>query len=295
MPVKWRANIVLIATAAFCHEGQPVEPHDVLYAWALDPGVVVPMVIAAVLYWRGATHEHGISRRERWCFRAGWWALFVALVSPVHPLGEALFAAHMAQHEILMVVAAPLLVVGRPLVAFLWGLPFSWRRAAGSLSKYRLVAAVWSWLSRPLNAWWIHAVVLWGWHVPRAFEATLESDFVHSVQHVSFLGTALLFWWALIGGREAAMGYGKAILYVFSTGVHSSILGAWLTFSPAVWYPLYKGRTEAWGLTALEDQQLGGLIMWVPAGLVFVGGGLYFFAKWIEDPADLPSRYGRST
>jgi hypothetical protein len=93
MPVKWRANIVLIATAAFCHEGQPVEPHDVLYAWALDPGVVVPMVIAAVLYWRGATHEHGISRRERWCFQAGWWALFVALVSPVHPLGEALFAA----------------------------------------------------------------------------------------------------------------------------------------------------------------------------------------------------------
>jgi putative membrane protein len=178
----------------------------------------------------------------------------------------------MAQHEILMVVAAPLLVVGRPLVAFLWGLPFSWRRAAGSLSKYRLVAAVWSWLSRPLNAWWIHAVVLWGWHVPRAFEATLESDFVHSVQHVSFLGTALLFWWALIGGREAAMGYGKALLYVFSTGVHNSILGAWLTFSPVVWYPLYKGRTEAWSLTALEDQQLGGLIMWVPAGLVFSAG-----------------------
>jgi putative membrane protein len=279
----------LIASTAFSHEGQPLAPHDILYTWAFDPGVVIPMIISAVLYWRGATDDHGIATWERRCFWWGWLALFIGLVSPLHPMGEALFAAHMVQHEILMVIAAPLIVLGRPIVPFLWGLPLAWRRGAGAISKTGPLPVVWSWMSRPLQAWWIHAVALWGWHVPNAFQATVGNDFVHSLQHVSFLGTAVLFWWALIRRRDASMAYGKAVLYVFSTGVHSSILGAWLTFSPVVWYPVYSGRTILWNLSPMEDQQIGGLIMWVPSGLVFLAAGLYLFAKWIEDPPNVPS------
>jgi putative membrane protein len=259
------------------HEGEPLAPHDALYAWAWDPLILAGLIIAAILYWRGATEEHGMRRWERWCYWAGWWSLVVALVSPLHPMGEVLFSAHMAQHEILMLISAPLLVLGRPLIPYLWALPLNARKLVGDATK-------WEWIARPLNAWWIHAVALWGWHAPSLFQATVESDIVHTLQHLSFLGSAVLFWWALLRSRHAQSNYGLAVLYVFSTGVHSSILGALLTFSQRVWYPVYTGTTGAWGLTPLEDQQIGGLIMWVPAGFVFVAAGLALFAKWIQQP-----------
>jgi cytochrome c oxidase assembly factor CtaG len=129
----------------------------------------------------------------------------------------------------------------------------------------------------------IHAAVLWGWHAPALFQATLHNEWVHAAQHISFLGSALLFWWALIHGRRGAGEYGLAVLYLFTTAIHSGLLGALLTFARSVWYPDYIGRTESWGLTPLEDQQLGGLIMWVPACLVYIAAGLVLFAKWLQE------------
>jgi cytochrome c oxidase assembly factor CtaG len=105
------------------------------------------------------------------------------------------------------------------------------------------------------------------------FQATLTHDWVHAAQHISFLGSALLFWWSLLGSRKR-IDNGAGILYLFTTGVHTSILGALLTFTPSVWYPAYLSTAPRWGLTALEDQQLGGLIMWVPAGIVYIIAGL---------------------
>jgi cytochrome c oxidase assembly factor CtaG len=98
-----------------------------------------------------------------------------------------------------------------------------------------------------------------------------------------FLGTALLFWWTLLHGRYGRMGYGVAVIYVFTTAVHTSILGALMTFAQNVWYPIYDGRTAAWHLTALQDQQIGGLVMWVPAGIVFILLGLALLAAWIGE------------
>src|SRR5437588_564476 len=105
----------------------------------------------------------------------------------------------------------------------------------------------------------------------------------HMVQHLSFFGSAALFWWGLAHGRYGRLGYGAAVLYVFATAVHSGVLGALLTFSPRVWYPLYESTASRFGMTPLEDQQLAGLLMWVPASLVFIAGGLYFFAAWIRE------------
>jgi cytochrome c oxidase assembly factor CtaG len=115
------------------------------------------------------------------------------------------------------------------------------------------------------------------------FQATLESEFVHTLQHLSFLLSALLFWWALIHGRRGLMGYGAAVLYMFTTSIHSGVLGALITFSSSVWYPAYAATTSSWGLTPLEDQQLGGLIMWIPAGLVYIFAGLALFAGWLRE------------
>jgi putative membrane protein len=192
----------------------------------------------------------------------------------------------MSQHEILMLVAAPLLVLGRPLIAFLWALPLSWSRSLGNLRKITWINRLWRALTIPLVAWLIHAIALWVWHIPALFDATLHSEAIHTLQHLSFLLSALLFWWALIHGRHGAMGYGAAVLYVFTTSVHSGALGALITIAGSVWYPSYAPLTASWGLTPLEDQQLGGLIMWIPAGLVYVIAGLALFAGWLRE-ADL--------
>ena len=290
-----RPAIAIFASAAaadrvHAHEGEPLAPHDLWTAWSWDPWIVIGLTVSAVLYWRGvrpvwsgARPGRGIRLWEVYCFIGGWIALFVGLVSPMHPAGEVLFSAHMLQHEVLMLIAAPLLVLGRPMIPFLWGLPSSWRRTAGALVKPCWIRWSWDTFTSPFTAWWVHAVALWAWHVPFLFEATLQSDLIHSLQHLSFLISALLFWWALLRRSDAGMGYGAAVLYVFTTAVHSSILGALLTFSSIVWYPAYGATTAVWGLTPLEDQQLGGLIMWVPGGVVFVAAGLALLWAWISE------------
>lgn len=278
------------AADAFCHDGRPHRPRDLLTTWGLDPLVIVSLTLSAAVYivglrrlWRESSRGAGVREWEAAAFGAGWLALLVALVSPLHPLGEVLFSAHMTQHEILMLVAAPLLVLGRPMIPFIWSLPYEWRRRVGRLGKDNAIRASWRGVTRPLIAWGVHAVALWAWHAPSLFQATLTSDLVHTLQHVSFLFSALIFWWALIHGRQRWTGYGAAVLYVFTTATHSGILGALLTFASSVWYPAYASTTASWGLSPLEDQQLGGLIMWIPAGALYLIAGLALFAGWLRE------------
>jgi putative membrane protein len=117
------------------------------------------------------------------------------------------------------------------------------------------------------------------------YQATLASETLHTLQHVSFLGTALLFWWALLHGREGRLGRPAAVIYLFTTAMHTSLLGVLLTFSDRLWYPLYDGTTVLWGLSPLEDQQLAGVIMWVPAGVAYLIAALALAATWLKEPA----------
>ena len=239
--------------------------------WIFDPAIVIGLGLMAWLYGRG----HGAARWEVCCFWAGWVTLVIALVSPLHSLSDQLFSAHMAQHEILMVISAPLLIVGRPLVPLLWSLPMAWRRELGMIGKSRVAG----WSTNPTAATVIHGLAIWVWHIPVLFQATLRNEFAHMLQHVSFLATALLFWWALLHGRGGRSG----VVHVFVTAVHTTVLGALLTFSPSVWYPAYG--------TGLADQQLAGLIMWIPAGVVYTLAGLFLFATLLrESDAKLAAR-----
>ena len=218
-------------------------------------------------------------------FAGGWLALHVALVSPLDASGKALFSAHMVQHLVLILIAAPLLVSGSPLIAFLWALPTRksrhtvgrWWRNAGS------ARAAWAALSQPLLVWFLYAFFLWIWHLPSLYQAALDSQWIHDIEHLSFLGTALLFWWTLIqpaGPRR--LSYGAGILFVFTTALHSSVLGALITFAQTILYPAYVSTVPAWGLTPLEDQQLAGLIMWIPPGVLYLLIALTLFALWLH-------------
>jgi len=274
----------MIAPAAFAHEiGERAAS-----TWSWEPAVLVPLLLAGALFAVGAWRRRG---RAGWstaqvtCFAAGWLTLVIALITPVHALGSELFWVHMTQHELLMVIAAPLLVLARPLVWFLWALPQPWREGGGALAKRRMIATLWSVMTLPLFVWLLHGATLWTWHIPYLYDASVEYEWVHAAQHMMFLGTALLFWWTLIHGRHGRLASGSAIIYCFTTAVHTSVLGALMTFAQRSWYPIYQGRTAAFHLTALQDQQIGGLIMWVPAGVVFTVLGVWLTAVWINESA----------
>jgi putative membrane protein len=164
--------------------------------------------------------------------------------------------------------------LGKPIVGILKGLPAGWTRELVRWTSVAWWRGVWRLITNPLGAWLIQAIVLWVWHIPILFQATLTSDFVHAGQHLCFLLSALLFWWALMQGRRRALNFGIAILYMFTTALHSGALGALITFARSAWYPAYNSTAPAWGMSALEDQQLGGIIMWIPACVTYIVAGL---------------------
>jgi putative membrane protein len=291
-------NVVAIPLA-WGHTG---EAHDAAtgLAWNADPWLIGCMAAAGFLYargiqrlWANSRRGAGVSIARAACFVAGMATLVVALLSPVDTLGAELFSMHMVQHELLMLVAAPLLVCGRPLAVAIWAFRLAGRLRIAQLIKFSAVQTPWHLLTRPSVAWLLHAVVLWGWHFPTLFQAGLTSDFLHAVQHFSFLASALLFWSALIG-PQWRLRAGAAVIYILTTLIHTGMLGALLTFSTRIWYPIYAHTTQAWGLSVLEDQQLGGLIMWVPAGFILLLTGLLIAAKAIlpEMQPDRPPARG---
>ena len=275
-------------------------PPEALHAWTFEPWIVASLAVAVAIYaaglqraWKSAGFGRGIRVWQAAAFAAGCAAIVAALISPLDAISASLFSAHMAQHELLMVVAAPLLVLGTPLLAALWSLPSRFRKPIADRVQSNGVRRAWRFATAPVTVWLLHAAALWAWHDPALYQAALSSEGIHALQHICFFATAALFWWGLAHGRYGRLGYGAAVVYVFSTAMHSGVLGALLTLSPSLWYPAYAGTAAAWGLTPLEDQQLAGLIMWVPAGILFAVVGLLFFAAWIRSSerwADLPTR-----
>lgn len=279
----------LVSGVVAAHVLDEVASPGASLAWSLEPWVLACLGLSAGFYAAGfarlsqrAGHGRGVSPAAVGAFAAGWLVLVAALVSPIDALGSVLFAAHMVQHELLMVVAAPLLVLGRPLAVWVWALPPAWRSALGGFFHRSAWRRPWLLITAPLSAWVLHALALWLWHVPALFEAALASEFVHAVQHICFLGTALIFWWSVLG-VVTRRHRGIALLSLFTTMVHTGALGALLTLSTVVWYPTYRASASAWGLTPLEDQQLGGIVMWVPSGFVYVACGLFMAGRWLSE------------
>jgi putative membrane protein len=232
--------------------------------------------------WTTAGAGKGVSYWRAGAFAAGWAALAAALSPRMDEWSDTWLSVHMVQHEMLIVVAAPLMALGAPLVATLWALPAGARRALAGRVRNTAVPALWGAATAPGVAMLLHAVALWTWHLPRLYDYAVAHDSVHVLEHLSFFVTAAVFWWAIANGRYGRSGYGAAVVYVFATGLHSGLLGALLTFSPRVWFAAYAMPHGA-GLSPLEDQQLAGLLMWVPAGFLLVVGALVFFAAWLRE------------
>ena len=270
----------------------PPLPQTIWSAWSWEPWVLLGLALSACAYGRGVRRlwqRAGPGRVIRYwqvaSFATGLAAVFVALVSPLSALAEALFSAHMVQHLLLTLLAAPLLVLGAPLVPFLWALPKPVRQAVGRWwRRSDWARRFWHTASHPYLVWLLYAFSFWIWHLPGLYQAALERVWVHELEHISFIVPALLFWWTVIhplGGRRR-LGYGAGALYLFTTALHSSALGALLTFARRPLYPIYLSSVAAWNLTLLEDQQLAGVIMWVPAGIIYPVSALLLLGIWLQ-------------
>jgi putative membrane protein len=272
------------------HAGALIGPAEVWTAWSFEPAVVALLGATITLHVRGmrrisrlSTRNTARIQRESLFFISGCAVLALALLSPVHRLGETLFSAHMVQHELLMAIAAPLLILGRPFVPMLWALPASARKSVGGLMKRRALQNAWALASNPFSAWLLHAAAIWVWHVPRFYDASVHNSGVHTAQHMSFLVTALLFWWSVLSPHAIQRGAGVSIISLFTTGVHTTLLGALIATSDQPLFRAYNiSGTSLWGMTPLADQQLGGVVMWIPAGVVYLFAALYLFPGWIR-------------
>jgi cytochrome c oxidase assembly factor CtaG len=255
--------------------------------WNSDPLVIGCLAAILAGYFAGVRRMSGSKffkhvRTQAWFFAAGWTVLAVALTPPLHALSDSLFSAHMVQHELLMVVAAPLLVLGRPDLAYLRALPPFARMKAARVLRRPSIRGAMRFLLAPATAWLLHGLALWVWHIPGMFDATLSHAWIHGLQHASFLGTALLFWASLSSVHVGRCSYAAGIIYLFTTALHTTVLGALLTFASSPWYPAYLRTAVFFGLSPLEDQQLGGLIMWVPGGVVYMIVALWLLGTLIR-------------
>ena len=265
------------------------------HAHSASAGALSPwdLAVLALLAASGGLYALGTQRiaarggrqplRERVAFATGWGVLVTTVLPPLDEWAVQMFSAHMIQHELMILVGAPLVMAGRPISTWMWGLPASWRGGAGRTLRVRPLAAGWRLLTAPVVAWVLHGVVMWGWHIPALYDAAVRHEGLHAIQHATFVGTSALFWWGLLYGRYGRAGYGAAVFYVFTTVVHTGLLGAMLTFADVPLYGEYIASAAARGADPLADQQIAGLLMWIPAGVVLTLLGIALFAAWVGE------------
>jgi putative membrane protein len=273
-------------TPVLAHPGQPPAPHDLWSTWNLDPVLLGGFLLAAWAYRRGQASgpRRPVDSRRASCFTAALVALGLALLSPLDALASALASAHMVQHLLLLLVAAPLLALSAPSSTILRGSPLAVRRASGRWRRrLGLTHGNLGVLRHPAAVWLLNVGVLWFWHAATPYDAALDSELLHLLEHAGFLLTAVLFWHVIIGVRGAArVSNGLGVLLVFAMAMQSVFLSVLLTFARTPWYSGYAATTAPWGLDPLTDQQLAGVLMWIPAGGIYLAVALALLVSWIR-------------
>lgn len=250
------------------------------WGWTLDPLVLALVVTASVLYFRGyralarsgKRPLHGKSQLS--AFYLGIATVAVALLSPLDHLADELFLAHMTQHLLLTLVAPPLILLGAPLLPLFRGIPRGARRAVViPVARAGEVRFVLRWLTKPIVAWSLFIAMLFAWHAPTAYEAALHNEWIHQLEHFAFWSTALLFWWNVVDPAplRSTLSYLARLPYTFIVMVPMFVFGAFATHADTPWYPTYALTAPAYGLTPAEDQEIAGLIMWIPSSFILLG------------------------
>lgn len=264
--------------------------------WSFDPPLVL-VIDLAILYWLGdrRTVTPLRARRERrWqraCFYGALAVLAIALSSPLEILSEQLFWAHMVQHVLLLVVAAPLLVLARPWIRLWRSLPLDLRRSlarsVGQSPRTGWVRDTNRALGSPQVAFVAFSAVLLVWHIPPLFDATLRSSALHALEHTLFFATAVMFWKQVIDSPplHARLGSIARVAYLIGAMVVSWVLAIVLALAPHPLYSFYAHEAgRPGGISALGDQRLAAGIMWVPGSITFVIVIFVYVHRWLVPP-----------
>lgn len=239
------------------------------------PGVAY--LVGLQRLWASAGRRRVVRTGQAVAYLGGLAVVALAVASPLEAHTGARLSVHMVQHVLLVGVAAPLIAVGAPLPTLLWALPDGprrwltprWRRAASHSA-----GAGWArWAAAALV---LQVAALWAWHAPVLYEAALASEVVHALEHASFLLTSVVFWWAVAGARHRTSG-GGAVVAVFVGALPATALGALMTLAGRPWYPVHARQSR----TALEDQQVAGVVMWGFGGIAAVVAAVALFAAWL--------------
>ena len=283
--VGWLLLTPAVALAHGVDAPRPTLP-AVLAAWSFDAPAVAGLLLAAGLYlWavRRVDAAHPANRHPRWrtwLFLGGLGAIGVALLSPIEAYEGVLFSVHMVQHMLLQLVAAPLLLAGAPITLVLRVASPAWRRRILAVLHSPLVRAI----SFPAVAWVFFAATNWGWHYSTLYDDALENQALHYLQHAHFLFAALLFWWPALGVDPSPwrLPHPVRLFYLFLAMPQQSFLGVSLLQTATVLYPHYVTTVRDWGPTPLEDQHVGGMIMWVFGDVAFLTGMAIVLVLWMR-------------
>lgn len=251
-----------------------------LLSWSFRLDVMLSLIILAslqILGWRRLRRRGGRRFANGWrlaSYLSGLVLLGIALQSPLDVLGNQLFLVHMLQHMVIMMFAAPLLVLANPFATFLWALPGQWRKKVGGWFQpnhplYRTLAT----LTGPGVVWMIFVGVYIGWHDPNAYNLALRNEFVHDIEHVTFFAVSMLFWWRVIGAGPQ-IGKRMSLLmraaFAVSAVPPNMLVGVAIAFADQPIYTYYTGVPRLYGISVMDDQTWSGLIMWIPGSMMFI-------------------------
>jgi putative membrane protein len=264
-----------------------------LLSWAWRPEILTTLGVAATLHlmgrWRLKQRGGGplVARWRSVAYLGGLAVLAIALMSPIDVLSGQFFFMHMVQHLLLVMIAPPLLWIANPMPIAMWGLPAGLRREVGrGLRPKAVFRRALQTLTTPGLVWLAFVAVLVGWHDPRAYQAALRSDLVHDVEHLSFFITAMLFWWHVTGAAphiHRRLSAGKRAGYALSVVPPNMITGIALSFASKPVYAYYTIVPRLGRMSVLQDQMLGGVIMWIPGSMMYIIAALILIARMLRD------------
>jgi putative membrane protein len=263
-----------------------------LDSWSLPIPVTMALILMAFIYLRGWLHlrralPNAIPTSRMASFLCGLFSVWLAVASPLGALDEQWLSVHMVQHLLLMTVAPPLILLGAPPLLLLHGLPSAFnRRFLGPFLRSSFLEHIGYLVRKPLFCWLAAIIVLIGWHVPVAFSLGLQSHLWHEVEHVSFLVAGLLFWWPVISPWPSVPRHSQwsIVLYLFLATLPCDALSAYLAFCDRVVYPEYLSVPRQFSMTALQDQEFAGALMWVFVTFAYLLPAVYFTTSLLWRP-----------